>query len=455
MHIFHMATHKEPPLSRLIHLNLRETPPVAVRGEGPYLFDAAGKKYIDASGGPAVTCLGHGDPEVVAAIREQAGKVNYAFDAFFTHEPGETLAHVLTDAAPEPLKKVFFVSGGSEGVESALKFARQFHLERGELSRALFISRRQSYHGATLGALAVGGQTLRQEPFAPMLMDVARIAPCYPYREQAVGESAEDYGLRAADELEAAILAAGPENVAAFIAETVVGGALGAVAAAPGYFRRIRDICDRYGVLLILDEVLCGMGRTGSLFAFEQEGIVPDLCVVAKGLGGGYQPIGAVLVSEAIVKAVREGSGAFRHLFTFQAHPVACAAALAVQKAIRERDLLSNVRRQGERLMAALNDRLGDHPHVGDIRGRGLLMAVELVSDRESKEPFPSEAGLYAKIRAQGMAHGIVCYPGNGTVDGARGDHVLLAPPYIIEEIHVAEIADKMRATLDAALAQI
>lgn len=442
-------------MSRLIHLNLEQTPPVAVRGEGPYLFDDSGRRYIDASGGPAVTCLGHGDPEVVAAIRKQAGKVTYAFDAFFTHEPAESLARVLTDAAPEPLKRVFFVSGGSEGVESALKFARQYHLERGEPSRSRFISRRQSYHGATLGALAVGGQVLRQEPFAPMLMDVDHIAPCYPYREQSPDESAEDYGLRTANELEAAILSAGPENVAAFIAETVVGGALGAVAAAPGYFRRIREICDRYGVLLILDEVLCGMGRTGTLFAFEQEGIVPDLCVVAKGLGAGYQPIGAVLVSEAIVETVRQGSGAFMHLFTFSAHPIACAASLAVQKAIRERHLLDNVRRQGERLRSALEDALGDHPHVGDIRGRGLLLAIELVADRETKEPFPPASALHAKIRAQGMVHGMVCYPGNGSVDGARGDHVLLAPPYIIDETHVMEIAEKMRATLDAALAEV
>lgn len=442
-------------MSHLIHLNLRETPPMAVRGEGPYLFDSQGQRYIDASGGPAVTCLGHGNPEVVAAIREQAGKITYAFDSFFTHEPAERLADQLTAAAPDPLKRVFFVSGGSEGVESALKFARQFHLENGQGSRSLFISRRQSYHGATLGALAVGGQTLRQEPFAPLLMDVAHIAPCYPYREQRPEESAEDYGLRVANELEAAILQAGPENVAAFVAETVVGGALGAAPAVPGYFRRIREICTQYGVLLILDEVLCGMGRTGTRFAFEAEGIVPDLCVVAKGLAGGYQPIGAVLVSEQIVETVKRGSGAFRHLFTFQAHPIACAAALAVQKVIDDRDLLSNVRRQGERLMASLKEALGDHPHVGDIRGRGLLLGVELVADRQTKAPFAPEKALYARIRTQGMAHGIACYPGGGSVDGARGDHVLLAPPYIIDDTHVAEITTRLKDTLEAAIAEV
>ena len=371
------------------------------------------------------------------------------------NEAGEELGAYLAEQAPGALNHVFYTSGGSEGIETALKIARQYHLETGQPRRHRIISRRQAYHGATLGALAVGGQTARREPYAPMLMDVAHIAPCYAYRERLPEESEWDYGQRVAGELEEAVLRLGPETVAAFIAEPVVGASLGAVTAVPGYFRRIREICDQYGILLIFDEVFCGMGRTGSLFAFEQEEVVPDLCVIAKGLSGGYQPIGAVMVADLVHQAILDGSGQYKNLFTYSGHPVACAAALAVQKVIQSQDLLSRVRTQSERLRSALQTRLADHPKVGDIRGRGLMMAVELVEDRQTKQPFDAAHQLANRLRRQGMAHGMVCYPMNGVADGIQGDHILVAPPYIIAEEHVEEIADKVRDTVQAALAEL
>ena len=356
--------------------------------------------------------------------------------------------------APPGLQAVYFLSGGSEAVEAALKMSRQYFIVTGQPGRGKFIARRQSYHGNTLGALAVGGHVARREAFRPMLFETSHIAPCYAYRLKDPGETEEEYGRRAADELEAEILRSGPESVAAFVAETVVGATAGVVPPAPGYFKRIRDICDTYGVLLILDEVMCGMGRTGTLFACEQDGVAPDLISVAKGLGAGYQPIGAVLVSGDIVAAFRGGSGVFQHGHTYMGHPTACAAALAVQRAIRSRDLLANVRRRGEDLSRALSERFSGHPHVGDIRGRGLFLGIEFVSDRASKEPFQPEIKLHARIKAQAMERGLICYPAGGTMDGVRGDHVLLAPPFIIGDDHVSEITGILGDAIDAALAE-
>lgn len=440
-------------MNHVFHRNARVEPPVAVAGEGPYLVDAEGRRYLDASGGAAVSCLGHGHPAVIEAIRQQAGRLAYAHTAFFSSEPAERLADWLVTAADGNFERVYFVSGGSEGIEAALKLARQYFLETGQASREHFIGRRQSYHGNTLGALAVGGNAWRRAQFAPLLIDVEHIAPCYAYRDRKEGESEHAYGQRVADELEDAIGRLGPGRVIAFVAETVVGATLGAVPAVPGYFRRIRDLCDRHGVLLIMDEVMCGMGRTGTLFAYEQEGIVPDMAVIAKGLGGGYQPIGAVLISRKIFDAVRGGSGFFQHGHTYLGHPVACAAALAVQCTIRKENLLANVQRQGAALRSALEARLGAHPNVGDIRGRGLFLGVELVADRASKTPFDPALKLHLAVKREAMAHGLICYPMGGTVDGRHGDHVLLAPPFIINETHVAELVDKFSASLDAALA--
>ena len=426
--------------------------PVAVRGERCHVIDAEGKRYLDASGGAAVSCLGHGHPRIIAAVQAQAGAMAYAHTSFFTSEPMERLADLLIEDAPAGIDKVYFVSGGSEASEAALKLARQYFVEIGQPERRHIIARRQSYHGNTLGALAAGGNEWRRRQFAPLLIETHHIAPCYAYRDRRHDESEEAYGRRVADELEAKILELGPETVMAFVAEPVVGATAGAVTAVPGYFKRIREICDRHGVLLILDEVMCGMGRTGTLHASEQEGIAPDIMTIAKGLGGGYQPIGAMLASARIIAAIEAGSGAFQHGHTYLGHATACATALAVQHTIREERLLDMVKRRGHELAAALTERFGNHAHVGDIRGRGLFMGLELVRDRASKEPFDPALKLHARIKAEAMARGLMCYPMGGTIDGRQGDHVLLAPPYIISTEEIGELTDKLGAAIEAAL---
>lgn len=440
-------------MSDVFHRQTRIDPPVAVRGEGLYIVDAQGRRYLDASGGAAVSCIGHGHPAVVAAIREQAEALAYSHTSFFTSRPAEELGARLVADAPAGLSRVYFTSGGSEAVEAALKMARQYFVEIGQPQRRHVIARWQSYHGNTLGALSAGGNRARREVFAPLLLDVAHIAPCFAYRFRRDDESEAEYGRRVADLLEAEILARGPDTVMAFIAETVVGATAGAVPAVPGYFARVREICDRYGVLLILDEVMCGMGRTGTRHACEQEGIAPDLLVVAKGLGGGYQPIGAVLVSRTVYDAFARGSGRFQHGHTYLGHPVACAAALAVQKVIDAEGLLARVRVMGARLRAMLADRFGGHRHVGDIRGRGLFLALELVRERASKEPFDPKRALHAAVKREAMARGLLVYPMGGTIDGERGDHVLLAPPFTVAEPDLATIAERLGEAVDAAIA--
>jgi adenosylmethionine-8-amino-7-oxononanoate aminotransferase len=439
-------------MSAIFHRATAHDYPLAVRGEGAYIFDAAGRRYLDASGGAAVSCLGHGDAQVVAALAAQAARLAYAHTSFFSSEPAEALAELLAAHAPAPLSRAMFVSSGSEAVEAALKLARQYHVERGEPGRSRLIARRQSYAGNTLGALAAGGNQARRALYAPLLIDVDLVAPCYAYREQRPAESAEAYGRRAADELEAAILAVGPGQVLAFIAETVAGATLGCATPAPGYLRRVREICDRHGVLLILDEVMCGMGRTGSLFACEQEGVTPDIVCIAKGLGAGYAPIGAVLCAEQVYRGIADGSGALAHGHTYMGHPVACAAALAVQRAVHERGLLARVCALGAGLEARLRAAFGDHPHVGDIRGRGLFWALELVADRRSKAPFDAGLRLHARIKREALANGLICYPMGGTIDGVRGDHVLLAPPFTLEEPQLDELVEKLALAIEAAL---
>lgn len=442
-------------MEHVFHRDPRSRPPVAVAGDGVYIIDSNGKRYLDASGGAAVSALGHSDSEVRAAIKAQVDQIAYAHTAFFTTEAAEELAALLCRRAPPGLDRVVFVSGGSEAIEAALKLARQYFVEAGETRRSKFIARRQSYHGNTLGALGVGGNTWRRADFEPLLTSATHIAPCYEYRDRRSGESAEAYGLRIANELEAAILQLGPDSVAGFVAETVVGATSGALPPVPGYFKRIREICDRYGVLLILDEVMCGAGRTGTFLACEQEGIRPDIAVLAKGLGAGYQPIGAVLAAGAIYDAITSGSGAFQHGHTYMGHATACAAALAVQRVVEGRNLLPDVQRLGEVLDAALRDRFGDHAHVGDIRGRGLLRAIELVAERETKAPFDPNARLHARIRALAMERGLICYPMGGTIDGRNGDHVLLAPPFIIDETQIAEAVAILGDAVDTAVREV
>jgi len=439
-------------MSYILHRQIAHRYPVAVAGDGPYLIDSEGRRYLDASGGAAVSCLGHSHAAVVEAIKAQLDRMPYAHTGFFTNEPAEALAEYLVTRAPAGLDKVYFVSGGSEANETAMKLARQYWVEKGEPQRTRFVSRRQSYHGNTLATLAIGGNPERRQLHEPLLMETSQIAPCYAYRDKRPEESEEEYGRRAADDLEAAILEVGPDTVIGFVAETVVGATLGAVPPAPGYFKRIREICDKYGILLILDEVMSGMGRTGHLFACEEDGVSPDLLTCAKGLGAGYQPIGACLMSDAILDAIANGSGNFVHGFTYIGHATACAGALAVQHTIERDGLLERVQANGARLMGLLHERLGNHAHVGDLRGRGLFLGVELVEDRAGKTPFDPAHKLHARVKAEGMARGLMTYPMGGTVDGRRGDHVLLAPPFILEDAQLEELVDKLGDAIDAAL---
>ncbi|MCO7230973.1 MULTISPECIES: aspartate aminotransferase family protein [unclassified Cobetia] len=442
-------------MSHVLHRNLNQEYPTAVKGDGPYIVDREGRRYLDASGGAAVSCLGHSDEAVAQAIKDQVSQLAYAHTSFFTSDPMEQLADFLIERAPAGLDSVYFVSGGSEAVEAALKLARQYFVEIGQPQRKHLIARRQSYHGNTLGALATGGNAWRRQQFEPLLINVSHVSPCYAYRDQQPDETPEAMGIRLAAELEEEILRLGAENVMAFVAEPVVGATLGAVTAVPGYFRRIREVCDRYGVLLILDEVMCGMGRTGSLFAAEQEGVTADLITIAKGLGAGYQPIGATLVSQRIRDAIANGSGFFQHGHTYIGHATACAAALAVQRTIETRDLLTGVNVLGEGLKARLNERFAQHPHVGDIRGRGLFQGLELVADRDSKRPFDPALKLHARLKKAAMAEGLMCYPMGGTLDGRRGDHILLAPPFILQESHLDELTAKLGRAIDTTLASL
>jgi adenosylmethionine-8-amino-7-oxononanoate aminotransferase len=388
-------------------------------------------------------------------MHEQLDRLAYAHTSFLTTEVAEELADELIAHAPEGMSHVLFVSGGSEAIEAALKLARQYFVERGEPQRRYIIARRQSYHGVTLGALAAGGREWQRKAFAPLLIETHHVSPVYEYRERRADESAQAYGERLAQELENEIGSLGGENVIGFVAETVVGATMGAVPAVPGYFRRVREICGRHGVLLILDEVMCGMGRTGTLHACEQEGISPDLMVVAKGLGGGYAPIGALMMQEAIFQALAKGSGAFQHTHTYMGHPLACAAALAVQRVIRRDNLLANVRSQGTHLSRRLKERFGNHPFVGDVRGRGLLQGVELVADRGTKDAFDPKLKMHARVKREAMARGLMVYPMGGTVDGVRGDHVLVAPPFIVDDGAVDVIVERLGEAIDASTKQI
>lgn len=442
--------------SRVLHRSLRETPPKAIGGEGVYLFAEDGRRVIDASGGAAVSCLGHQHPRVIAAMAKQASTLAYAHTAFFSSEPAEALAETLVGHEPGGLAYAYFVSGGSEAIEASIKLARQYFIERGEPRRQHFIARRQSYHGNTLGALAAGGNAWRRAPYAPLLSAAfSHVTPAFAYHEKHDGESDAQFVARLAAELEAEFQRLGPDTVAAFLAEPVVGATAGAVTAPDGYFKAAREICDRHGALLILDEVMSGTGRTGTTHAWEQEGIAPDIQAIAKGLGGGYQPIGAMLASGKIIDTIRSGSGAFLHGHTYLAHPLACAAALAVQDVIREDNLLEQVKQRGKQLEQRLTERFGNHRHVGDIRGRGLFWAIELVADRATRTSFDPALKLNQKVKAEAFANGLGCYPGGGTVDGIRGDHVLLAPPYITSADEIDQIVDKLGTAVDNVLRSV
>jgi len=435
--------------SHIFPRHTKSSLPIAVKGEGSYIFDDSGKSYLDASGGAAVSCLGHAHPTVIKALHRQLDELTYAHTSFFTSEQAEKLADRLCLEAPKGIDRVYLVSGGSEAIEAALKLARQYYVEKGEPNRKAIIARQQSYHGNTLGALAAGGNKWRRDQFAPLLIDTHHIAPCFAYRGKNESEDDFDYGQRVANELEHKLLELGPNTVMAFIAEPVVGATAGAVTAVDGYFRRIREICDKYGVLLILDEVMCGMGRTGYLYACEHDETRPDIICIAKGLGAGYQPIGAMLCSSEIYAIIENGSGFFQHGHTYLGHPMAAAAANAVLDVLIDQNLLSDVRPKGDALENLLHSKFNQHPHIGDIRGRGLFRAIELVEDRDTKAPFDPELKIAAKIKKSAQNNGLLCYPMSGTIDGKLGDHVLLAPPFVISNNELDELVHILSVTID------
>ena len=429
--------------------------PNAVGGDGCYIIDEKGKRYLDASCGAAVSCLGHSDKSIQKAIIQQTEKLAFAHTSFFTSEPAELLANLLAKHSPEGLDKVYFVSSGSEAVEASLKLARQYFVEIGKPEKHKVISRKQSYHGNTLGALAAGGNVWRRSFFEKLLVETSLISPCYPYRHQTQDETELEYGLRVANELEEEIINLGSENVMAFIAETVVGATAGALTPVSGYFKRVREICDKYDVLLILDEVMCGMGRTGSLFACDDEDIVPDILTVAKGLGAGYQPIGAMICQNFIYDAIANGSGFFQHGHTYLGHPVACAASLSVLNKLVNENFSSQVKEKGQYLQKNLEMHLGQNQYVGDIRGRGLFRGIEIVKNRSTKEPFQKKLNIAGKIKREALDIGLICYPMQGTVDGSKGDHILIAPPFIINEDEINELSTKLKSTIDLVCNQV
>lgn len=438
-HIFGRSTHSQPPK--------------AVQGDGCYLVDSNGKRYLDGSGGAAVSCLGHSDPDVREALHRQLDRLAFAHTGFFTSDPAEDLAEELIALAPDGLDRVYLVSGGSEAVEAALKLARQYFLEIGQPTKHRVIARRQSYHGNTLGALAAGGNEWRRSQFSPLLVETSHIAPCYEYRDRLLNESQYEYGQRIANELEHEIQRLGEQSVMAFICEPVVGATMGAVPPVPGYLSRVREICNQYCVLLIFDEVMCGMGRTGQLFACDEDKVAPDMITIAKGLGAGYQPIGALLCTNDIYDAFKLGSGFFQHGHTYMGHPMAAAAALAVVKKIQSHELLSRVQIQGSKLNDALNMAFDDNSHIGDIRGRGLFRGIEIVQSRRTKAPFDPSRNLHRKIKARAFDAGLICYPMGGTIDGIRGDHVLLAPPFIISDEQIEDLVNILKTAIQGALA--
>lgn len=444
-------------MSYVLHRTLDPALPFATAGTGNYLIDGSGKRYLDACGGAAVSCLGHDNANVRAAVTEQLEKVAFAHTSFFTNEPAEELAEFLVTRAPKGTGngRLVYLGSGSEAMEAALKLARQYHLERGDNARDKIIARAPSYHGNTLGALATGGHAGRRAPFQPLLIDVAHIDAAYSYRMRQEDESEADFAQRMANLLEQKLLELGPESVSAFVAEPVVGASLGTQPAPKGYFRRIREICDQYGVLYIADEVMCGMGRTGTLFALEQEGINADITTMAKGLGAGFMPIAAVLASEKVATAISEGSRALWNGHTYMSHAAACAGALAVQKEIADRKLLENVQERGTQLESLLRERFGQHENAGDIRGRGLFWSVELVRDRTNKTPFDAAKGLAGKVRAAAFEAGLMCYPSQGCADGVNGDHVLLAPCYTSTPDEIETIVDMIATAIDRSLALV
>ena len=442
-------------MSHVFHRHCHQEYPKISKGQGVYLFDSNGNQYLDGCGGAAVSNLGHSHSAVKKAMLSQIADIPFAHSGFFISDACEQLAWLLNSLAPDPLNHSYFVSGGSEAVESAIKMARQYFVEIGQRQRSKIITREQSYHGNTLGALGAGGNQWRRKQFEPLLTNVHFVSPCYAYRGIKSGESELEYSQRLAEELESTIIREGADQVMAFIAEPIVGATAGAVPATQCYFKYVREICNKYGVLLILDEVMCGVGRSGTFFAFEQEGIVPDIVTMAKGLAAGYQLIGAVMASSEIYDAISKGSGFFQHGHTFMAHPVACAAALATVRTIIEDNLLDRVKTKGRKLQQLLEKRLSHLPYVGDIRGKGLFWGIELVAAKVTKMPLPMDTRAHVKIKANALSLGLMCYPMSGTIDGQYGHHILIEPPFMISDSELEELVNKLEITLQMTLKQI
>lgn len=426
--------------------------PKAVAGQGVHVIDEAGRRYIDGSSGPALFCLGHGHREVIEAIKAQYDRLAFGYSADFTSEPIDALAETIIGQAGGGMSRVSFVSGGSEANETAIKIALQYHLARGHSGRTHFFARRQSWHGYTMGALALSGHPGRRRPYVGALMPVTHLSPANAYRPP---EGVAPDGLvdHLAAEFEREIHRVGAERIAAFFFEPVVGAAGGAVPAPAGYAARMRDICSRYGILMVADEVMCGVGRCGTWRALAHDGVAPDIMVTAKGLAGGYAPLGAALMTEEVYRTIADTFGTIASVHTYSGHTAACAAGLAVQNVIIRDGLVAKCRDDGAYLMAALDEAFGQNPHVGDIRGRGFFVAVELVRDRETKAPFAGSLSLHKRVKDEAFARGLLCYPSPGTVDGLSGDHVILAPPYIMTRQEIDRMVELLRQAVDAAIA--
>jgi adenosylmethionine-8-amino-7-oxononanoate aminotransferase len=439
--------------SALFPRNFRKDYPIAVRGEGCWIIDRDGRRFLDASGQAAVVSIGHGVAEIGLAMAEQASRLAFAHTTQFHSEPAQKLAKRLLDLAPTGFRggRVYFTSGGSEATETAIKLAQQFHLESGQPSRYRVVSRRQSYHGSTLGAMTVSGNVARRAPYRPLLAEWGHIAPCFCYHCP-FGKTFPECGIACADDLDHFLEANDPASVAAFIFEPVGGATLGAAAPPDGYVQRIAEICRRRGILLIADEIMSGMGRTGKAFAVQHWNVEPDMILVGKGIASGYAPLGAVLVARRVVEIFERGSGAFQHGFTYQAHPVATAAGNAVLDYLESHKLLGRVAAAGEMLRAELAA-LQVHPRVGEIRGLGLLLGIEFVKDRSTRAPFPKEQNIAERIRQAALDQGVLTYPTQGCVDGINGDHVLLAPAFIISREECAQIARVLRYALQKVFA--
>ncbi|GME31660.1 Aminotransferase [Neofusicoccum parvum] len=433
--------------SGILHRNLKQLPLKVVGAAGNYITLSNGQRILDATGGAAVSCLGHGDPRVKAAVMRQMDETAYCHSLFFSTAAAEALGKELIKSTNGEMAKAFIVSSGSEAIEAAMKLARQYFLEvsPSQPGRTRFIARKESYHGTTLGSLSLGGHAGRRALFEPILLqNISHVSACNAYRGRKAGESDEEYVAKLAKELDDEFQRVGPESVCAFVAEPVVGAALGCVPPVQGYFRAIKAICDKHGALLIMDEIMSGMGRTGTLHAWQQEDVAPDIQTIGKGLGGGYAPVAGLLINHRVVNALDKGTGSFSHGQTYQGHPIACAAAAEVQRIIKEGELCENVRIMGKVLEELLKKGLADHPNVGNIRGRGLFWGIEFVKDKSTKEPFDPKNGIAMGVHEKGMEpeYSISIYPGTGTADGKSGDHVLLAPAYNVTRADVEKIAD-------------